>query len=152
MNEKLLNYILLGVKFLVGGIGLILCLMIMSGETETPDGEKLHNTTAINGGLILSYIVFGGCLLIWLGFGLWNIISDIKKSIPLLISVAVFGLVVFIAYSLASEELLETWKKKPDMFTPGNLRWSDVGLFTMYIMILTTILVIVYNEISKFFK
>lgn len=152
MSEKVINYILLGTKTLIGGIGVILFIMIVTGEGETPEKEKLHNLSAIDAGIVLTYIVFGLCMLLWLIFGVWNIVSNIKKSIPLLISVAIFAIIFAISYSMASDEIMETWKKKPDLFTPGNIKWSDVGIYTMYSMLILTVGTIVYSEISKLFK
>jgi hypothetical protein len=152
MSEKVINYILLGTKTLIGGIGVILFIMIVTGEGETPEKEKLHNLGAIDAGIVLTYIVFGLCMILWLIFGVWNIVSNIKKSIPLLISVAIFAIIFAISYSMASDEIMETWKKKPDLFTPGNIKWSDVGIYTMYSMLILTVGAIVYSEISKLFK
>jgi hypothetical protein len=152
MSEKMINYILFGIKALIGMIGVILFIMIVTGESETPEGEKLHSMGAINGGIVLTYIVFGLCIGLWLIFGIWNIVSNIKKSIPLLISVAIFAIIFAVAYSMASDEIMETWKKKPDLFTPGNIKWSDVGIYTMYSMLILTVGTIVFGEISKLFK
>lgn len=152
MSEKMTNYILLGAKTLIGVIGVIIFIMIVTGEEETPTKEKLHNLAAIDAGIVLTYIVFGLCMLLWFIFGIWNIVSNIKKSIPLLISVAIFGIIFAISYSMASDEIMETWKKKPDLFTPGNIKWSDVGIYTMYSMLILTVGTIVFGEISKLFK
>lgn len=152
MNEKLMNYILFGVKSLIGLIGVILFIMIVTGEGENEAGEKLHSLGAINGGIVLTYVVFLLCLGLWVIFGFWNIVANIKRSIPLLITLLVFGLIFAISYSMASDEIMETWKKKPDLFTPGNIKWADVGIYIMYVMLIFTVLAIVVSEIVKLFK
>lgn len=152
MSEKVLNYILLGIKSIIGLVGVILFVMIVTGETENSAGEKLHATGAIDGGIVLTYIISILCLILWIIFGFWNIISNIKKSIPLLISLLLFGIIFAISYSLASDEIMETWKKKPDLFTPGNIWWSDLGIYMMYVMLILTVLAIVGSEIYKLFK
>lgn len=152
MSEKTINLILFGIRTLIGVIGVILFIMIVTGEGETKDQQEVHNLGAINSSLILTYIVFGACLILWFAFGIWNIVSNIKRSIPLLISVAIFAVILTIAYTMASDEIMETWKKKPDLFTPGNIKWSDVGIYTTYFMLILTVGVIVYGEISKLFK
>lgn len=147
-----MHYILLGVKSVIGVAGVIIFIMILTGEQTSETGEKLHNVSSINAGLVMSYIVTIACLVIWMLFGVWNIVSNIKKSIPLLISVAIFGILFAISYSLASDEIMETWKKKPDLFTPGNIKWSDVGIYIMYFMLIITVVSIVVSEIVKLFK
>lgn len=152
MSEKNLNYILLGLKFLVGILGVLFFIMIITGEKTSETGEDLHNLGAIDSSIMLATYTFLLCLGIWAVFGIINIVSNIKNSIPLLISIVIFGIILGIAYSMASDEILETWKKKPDLFSPGNVKWSDVGIFTTYFMLVLTIGAIVYGEISKLFK
>lgn len=152
MSEQLLSKVLLGLKFVVGILGVILFIVILTGEKTSETGESLHNLGAIDGGIMLATYTFLLCIGIWLVFGVLNIVTNIKKSIPLLISVTIFLIIFGIAYSMASDEIMETWKKKPDLFTPGNIKWSDVGIYTMYSMIFITVGAILYGEISKIFK
>jgi hypothetical protein len=152
MSDKMMSYILLGIKSVIGVAGVIIFIMILMGEQTNEAGEKLHSVSSINAGLVMSYIVTVLCLVIWMLFGVWNIVSNIKKSIPLLISVGIFGILFAISYSLASDEIMETWKKKPDLFTPGNIKWSDVGIYIMYFMLIITVVSIVVSEIVKLFK
>lgn len=152
MNDKVLNYILFGAKSLIGLIGVILFIMIVTGEGESETGEKLHSVGAIDGGIVLSYIVSILCIVLWIAFAFWGIVSNIKKSLPLLASLIVFGIIFAISYSMASDEIMETWKKKPDLFTPGNVKWADVGIYIMYVMLIFTVLAIVVSEIVKLFK
>ena len=90
MNDKVLNYILFGAKSLIGLIGVILFIMIVTGEGESETGEKLHSVGAIDGGIVLSYIVSILCIVLWIAFAFWGIVSNIKKSLPLLASLIVF--------------------------------------------------------------
>ncbi len=152
MSDKVLNYILLGTKSLIGVIGVILFIMILLGEQTSETGEKLHATGAIDGGIVLSYIVSILCIVLWIVFAIWGIASNLKKSLPMLASLGVFAVLFLISYSMASDEIMETWKKKPDLFTAFNVKWTDVGIYIMYFMLVITVLAIVVSEITKLFK
>lgn len=152
MSDKVLNYILLGIKSLIGVIGVILFIMILLGEQTSESGEKLHAVGAIDGGIVLSYIVSILCIVLWIVFAAWGIVANFKKSLPMLASLGVFAILFAISYSMASDEIMETWKKKPDLFTPFNIKWTDVGIYIMYFMLVFTVLAIVITEITKLFK
>ena len=152
MSDKILNYILLGIKSLIGVVGVILFVMILLGEQTSETGEKLHATGAIDGGIVLSYIVSVLCIVLWIVFAIWGIASNFKKSLPMLASLGVFAILFLISYSMASDEIMETWKKKPDLFTAFNVKWSDVGIYIMYFMLIMTVIAIVVSEIVKLFK
>lgn len=152
MSDKIFNYVLFGVKSIIGFVGVLTFLLIVMGEETNEKGEKLHSLGSIDAGIVTSYIVSILCIVLWIGFSIWGIVANFKKSIPMLISLGVFALLFFISYSLASDELMETWKKKPDLFTPSSAKWSDVGIFLMYAMLILTVLTIVVSEITKLFK
>jgi hypothetical protein len=152
MKDKVLNYALLGVKWSIEVVGGIIFLMILLGEQTNEAGEKLHSVGAIDAGIVLTYILSVLCILIWIGFSLWGIVSNFKKSVPMLITLAFFAVLFLIAYSMSSDEIMETWKKKPDLFTPGNVKWTDVGIYIMYFMLILTVVSIVVSEIVKLFK
>ena len=152
MSDKVFNYVLFGVKSIIGFVGVLTFLLIVMGEETDEKGEKLHSLGMIDAGIVTSYIVSILCIVLWIGFSLWGIVSNFKKSIPLLLTLGVFAIMFFISYSLASDEIMETWKKKPDLFTPSNAKWTDVGIFIMYAMLIGTVLTIVVSEITKLFK
>ena len=49
MTDKVLHLVLLGIKSLIGVVGVILFVMILLGEQTSETGEKLHATGAIDG-------------------------------------------------------------------------------------------------------
>ena len=152
MTDKVLHLVLLGIKSLIGVVGVILFVMILMGEQTSASGEKLHATGAIDGGIVMSYIVTIVCIALWIVFSIWGIVSNFKKSLPMLASLGVFAVLFLISYSMASDEIMETWKKKPDLFTPFNIKWTDVGVYIMYFMLIITVITIVVSEIVKLFK
>ena len=81
----------------------------------------------------------------------WNIILNPKQSISTGIMVAGLILVALIASALGSDSidsinptLVET--------TPGELKGSDTGLFSLYIMLGLSFLSIIWLEISSKLK
>ena len=152
MSDKVFNYVLLGVKAIIGFVGVLTFLLIVMGEKTDEKGEKLHSLGSIDAGIVTSYIVSILCIVLWIAFSIWGVVSNIKKSIPMLISLGLFAVLFFISYAMASDEIMETWKKKPDLFTPSNVKWTDVGIFVMYAMLILTVITIVVSEITKLFK
>ncbi len=152
MSDKIFNYVLFGVKSIIGFVGVLTFLLIVMGEETDEKGEKLHSLASIDAGIVTSYIVSILCIFLWIAFSVWGIVANFKKSIPMLLTLGVFAIMFFISYSLASDEIMETWKKKPDLFTPSNAKWTDVGIFIMYAMLIGTVLTIIVSEITKLFK
>ena len=108
-----------------------------------------HSTTS----LVLTWaevLFFAAAALAIIVF-VWNIILNPKQSISTGIMVAGLILVALIASALGSDSidsinptLVET--------TPGELKGSDTGLFSLYIMLGLSFLSIIWLEISSKLK
>ncbi len=75
-----------------------------------------------------------------------------KKAIVGLIPLIILGLVVLLAYSGASNEVLTIPGYTGEDNVPKTLKWSGAGLYTTYALIGLAILSIIYVEIAKAFK
>ncbi|MBX7095113.1 MAG: hypothetical protein K1X56_10340 [Flavobacteriales bacterium] len=154
MSEKLLKSILGGLKILLMLVGTYVCYLIILGDGVDPDtGAQIPAEGSISFGLRLTYALMISSLVFWALFAALNILLNLKKNIVTLIGFALFAILCFIAYSMSSDAMLESWKyKDPNMFTPSNAKWSDAGLILMYIFSAITIFLIFAGEVWSLIK
>lgn len=154
MNDKIIKIGTTVLKRLIQITAIILFVAILSGEKTDPEtGMELHAMGAIAASISMVNWVISICFLFWIIFAVYKVISQPKKSINSLIGIAVMVIIAAISWSIASDEVLLSWKMSgnPD-FTPENSKFSDFGLNALYITFGILILTIIYAEVSKLFK
>ncbi len=145
MDNKKLSTVLTIVAAVIIAIGLVLSVMIMAGDDYyDPDYQSLVLNT-----LNFTNVLLGIAAVIALGFGIFYFFTNIKKNIPLLIGVIVFGVLVVVCYSLASDALQPSYE---DDITAAASQWSGAGLMVMYVLVAVALLAAVVGEISRIFK
>jgi hypothetical protein len=138
MENKTLDTVLTAGAFVIGVLGLILGIMIMSGN-EAVIG------TAITLTLVLMGIAAGVAVI----FGSYFLLTNIKKNMPLLLGLVGFVVIAFICYALASDEVLRTYD---DSVTASSSQLSGAGLMVMYVLILAALAAAVIGEVLRIFK
>jgi len=154
MKDNLIQIIL---KVLTGSIvvvGVILFLLIIAGKGTDADGNAIVADGEIGFAITFCMILFLSAAVVAVVAGIFMIAINIKKSVPLLIGIGVFLVVLFLSYSLSSDEILEAWKYKAsaELYTAGNVKWSDAGIISMYFFGAAAILAIIAGEISGIVK
>ena len=156
MDNKLLNLLPKIVSGVVILIGLLLTLMVVMGEDTDPVTlVDLHAEGTIAGYIMLNEVlVFIGALLM-VGFAIMHIASNIKESVPTLIGIGVFVLIMGISYAMADTTVLDSWLDPTD--PEGNPTMDDVRtvstwLTATYILLAGASVAWIYNEVSRAIK
>ncbi|HDR88497.1 MAG TPA: hypothetical protein ENN63_02570 [Bacteroidetes bacterium] len=119
---------------------------VVPGTEGTAMEEPVITNTFIRYAELLLVFCAGVTILI----SLVNVFSSWKTLKRFLLVLVGAAAVVFLAYNLATEEVIRT---ATGVFRdPITLKWTDTGLYTLYILMGLAILSIVYSEIAKYFK
>lgn len=138
MDNKVLSTILTIGAFIIGAIGLVMGILIMSG-----------NESVVGSAITLTMIVMGVAAVVAILFGLFHFLANIKQNIPLLIGVVVFVIVAIICYNLANGEVLRSYA---DEITATDVKWSGTGLMVMYVLVVGAVAAALIGEITRIFK
>lgn len=140
MNSNTLNYVLTAIKFLIATIGIIFVVMIFAADEI--DGAVVNSIA------LTEYTIYA-CVAAWVLFGLYQIVTDIKRSIPTLIGFALFLIVVFVGYGMANGEMLQAGETE---VTATVSRWSGGGLKAFYILLGIAVVAAIATEIRKIIR
>ena len=104
----------------------------------------------INIGINLTYVMIAFAALAAVGFGIKNMIQNTDNAKKTLYTAGGLVVIFIIAYLLASDEILESYKKHE--ITASTAKQVGVGLITCYILTIGAIGAIFYAELSKRFS
>lgn len=154
MSEKTIKSVLNLVKVALMLLGVIITFLIIKGAgVEEDTGKAIPADGQISFGLQLTYALMLISFVAAVLFAILQIVFNLKKNIPTLIGIGIFAVICFIAMSMSSDEMLESWKyKDPQYFTPSNAKWSDTGLIVMYFFGVATVLAIIAGELWSLVK
>ena len=159
MSDKLAKvsnivlYILLAVSVVIGVVFYIKNGQMSSEASFEVQGEQL--------GIILEYFMYwaygllisGAILAVFFGFA--GMASNPKSAVKSLISIAIVGVVIGIAYVLGSSETTEvlnlTGYTGLDN-TIGKVTFAATGLYTMYFLMGAAFFAAIAAEVIKVFK
>lgn len=141
------------ILYVLMGISVVLVALFYFGKL-VPGTEGTNMEEPVITGKILIWaailvIITAGLALI---FPIINLVANpksAKSGLFILLGVAVL---IFIAYSLSSNEVLKIPGYTGTDNVPGTLKIAGTGLFTTYILAGLAVLSILYSEISKIFK
>ena len=145
---KILSIIL----YVLLGISLVIFALIYIGGTtpETADAvykEPIYSNLLLN----WTYILIIGTALIAIGFPLANAITNPKNIKKAIIPLVGFGVIFLIAYLISSD--------KPITLGGGDvfdntfiLRYSDIVIISVYILIGIAVISIIYSGVARLLK
>ena len=144
--SKYINYVL----YLIFAITLVYVVMFYFGEWNEDSAypHPVSTDAFLNWANILLWIAIG----ITLAFELFHIVMNPKSAVRTLISVGIILVIVFIAYSLSDSTALDIIGYNGPDNVPSKLTMAGTMLYTMYILFGVTLVVILYVELSRFFK
>lgn len=137
MDEKKLNKVLTAVAFVISIVGLIISIRIMIGYEDVVG-------TAITMTIILMAIAAGVAVL----FGLYQLLTNIKRNVSLLAGIVGFVIIGFVCYSLASDEVMRTYVD----ISPTTSKLSGGGLLFMYVLLVGATFAAIIGEVTRIFK
>lgn len=109
-------------------------------------------------GNVLEYFIIWAYLLLAIAsiasivFPLINLFTDLKSATKALIYLVAIGAVIFIAYSLGSDEIMTLPGYDGTDNVPSRLLFADTTLFTMYFLMIAGVGGMLYAEVAKIFK
>jgi len=118
--------------------GLVISGRIMAGY-ESMVGPAITLSMVLIG-------IAGGVALI---FGAYQLLTNIKKNIRMLIGLAVFAVVAIICYSLADDTILRSY---PEEVSAQGVKVSEAGIYLMYVLVLLAAATAIISEVSRIFK
>jgi len=102
--------------------------------------------------LYLAYIFTTLAAIFAIGFPIYQLFMNPKAAINALIGLGVLGVIVLIAYLLASDQVLDLVGYDGPDNIPSTLKAVGTGLITTYILFFLSLLAIVITEIYNAFK
>jgi len=141
------------ILYVLMGISVVLIVLFYFGKL-VPGTEGTNMEEPVITGKILIWaailvIITAGLALIFPLIHLATNLKSAKNGLFILLGVAVL---IFIAYTLASNEVLKIPGYTGTDNVPGILKIAGTGLFTTYILAGLAVLSILYSEISNYFK
>ncbi|WP_010664573.1 hypothetical protein [Marinilabilia salmonicolor] len=134
-------YLLLAVTLVFAG------LFYFGGEVEDA-GYPLYTESFLNWGKILLMIAAAVAIL----FEIANLLLHPQAAIRSLISIALLGVIVVIAYSMGDGTPLQLVGYKGPDNVPSMLILGDTFLYSTYILIGGALVAILFTEVSRIFK
>ena len=156
MENKTLSLLPKVVSAVVIVIGLLLTIMVVAGEGQDPDTLVEYHAE----GTISSYILLNEVLVIvgaflMIAFAVLHMASNIKESIPTLIGIGGFIVIMAISYVMADATVLESWLDPTDPAsnpTADDVKTVGMWLTATYILLAAATATWIYNEVSRAIK
>lgn len=124
--------------YVIVALGALLTIFTIANPTDS----------IINAFILLAYILFGVAIVAAIGGSLLKAVTNPKNIKGSLIGLGVIVVITIISYALASDEVLKSYGD----ITASSSRWSEAGLFMLYILFALAVLAIIYSNISKSLK
>jgi len=152
MSDKIKKIISI-ILYVLMGISLVLVIMFYFGKV-VPGTEGTNMEEPVITGKILIWAAILTILTVGLAviFPIMHLISNPKSAKQFLFVLLGVAILIFIAYSLASNEVLEIPGYIGKDNVPGTLKFVGTGLILTYILSGLAVLSILYSEISNYFK
>lgn len=129
-----------GLMIFFMAIGTILMIMVMQSDATS--------SSSIGWFLALSYILLIVSTVAAFSGTIINLITNPKKLMRSGIGVGVMLVIVLVSYLMSSDEVLDVYKN----VTPTGSKWSGAGLYTVYILLLGSVLAIIYSSVTRFIR
>ena len=141
------------ILWVIMGISIAVMVWFYVGpKVPGTEGTSLAEPVATNIALWWAYFLFVLTVAITLIFSLVNIFSNPKGAKKALFSIVGIGILIGIAYMLASDQILNIPGYEGTGNNPTTLKWVGTGLITTYLLAGIAFLSILYVEISRIFK
>jgi hypothetical protein len=150
MSTSRISSIILYVLMAISVI--LILLFFFGGYVEGTKGTNFAEPVNTNYILIWAFMLFVIAGLAAIIFPLIYLILNPKRAIKSLIMLGVIAVFIFIAYQIASDEVLNLINYRGPDNVPKTLKIVGTGLILTYFLAIIALVSILYNEISKVFK
>lgn len=151
--SKRVNIILTSILWIIIIVSsiLVVSLFVNIEDPMTMKGEAL-----VDSNLRWAYALMVSCIGVIAIFSVMQMIDNGKKALRGLMSLAFMGLVVFAAYSMASDAIPQFTSAAKlvaeGSLTPTVAKVSDTLLFTSYLLAFGAVLSIVWSSVSRIWR
>jgi len=151
--EKTAKYILI-FTWIVVGISAILAISFGTNISSNEQDPTMLGWLSKN--LIWTYILLVLSIVLLVGFGIIQLVSNFKESKKGLLAVVAMGVIVLIAYLFSSDAIpvflgAEKFVEQ-GILTPSVSKWVDTGLYTTYVFFAMSLIAIVYSSVKGVLK
>ena len=130
-------------------ISVVLGIWAFIGSGATTDQADMM--AAINPMLVWSYVLVGVAAVLTIFLPIPQVIENPKSAIGIAVGILAFALVIAIAWLFASGEPLKFNPGHPPV-SEGTIKFTDVNLISVYIMLSATVLVTIGASIANVLK
>ncbi|HCE56826.1 MAG TPA: hypothetical protein DER09_03265 [Prolixibacteraceae bacterium] len=132
----------------------ILAISLVANLSDNEQDPTMNSWVSTN--LTWTYILMIFSAIALVGFAVYQMATDFEAAKKGLISIGFMGVVVLIAYMMASDAMptfLGAQKFIDDeTVTPKVMKWVDTGLIATYIVLGISVASIIYASVSRLFK
>jgi hypothetical protein len=136
----------------------ILLTVVFYLNTGKINSEAPLNTQISQIGSILDMLTYWSYVLTFLavifavGFPVIQMIGNPKAGIKSAVSVGILAIVMFVFYQLGDGTIMNIAGYTGGDNVPKTLKMVDMVMFSMYAMVVVSVIALLYAEISKLFK
>ena len=105
------------------------------------------NESLIDIAIIVTYVLLGVATISAIVFPLLNMIKNIKKAKTTIIGLLIFAIIMFVGYSLSTDEVYQGFN-----VTPFQSQLIGGSILATIMLALLAVAAIIYTEISKLFR
>jgi len=143
--------------YLLMGVSIVLTVIFYLNTGKINPNDPLSAQISqigpiLNTFLFWTYILAGIAIVFAIGFPAFSIILNPKSGLKALISIGALVLVMFVAYQLGDDKVLDIAGYTGADNVASTLKMTDMILYSVYGMTVVAVLAILYGEISKLFK
>lgn len=148
--SQIFYYILLAVSVL-----LVVIFYVKNGSVNPDESVSKQMSDLgpiLNNFVYWTYFMVAVAVFFTLIFPIAQMFSNPKSGLKTLISLAMLALVLFVAYQLADDTIMQLPGYTGKDNIPSTLKLTGMGIYTMYIMLAGALLAMVYSSVSRLFR
>lgn len=142
MEYRTLKLVLNVLKTALILLGAALAAFILTGQNVVGN-ESQQVSYALQVAYVAVAICGGGAII----FTIYQFIVNFKRSIPSLVGIVIFGIILLIAYNMASSHGVESYD-----VSPSAAHIIGGGIIAIYVFLGLAVLAIVGSEVARIIK
>ncbi len=131
------------------GITVVLAVIFYAGDVVEGTQGNLEEPVITETFIHWAYLLMGLAAGLTVIFSVLNLVLNPQGAKKALVAILGTGVVVFVAWLLADDTVLNLPHYTGDDNVPSTLKMVDTGLFTTYLLAGLAVVAIIYSEISR---
>lgn len=147
--SNLSNKIVQILLWVLMGITVVLAVIFYAGDVVEGTQGNLEEPVITETFIHWAYLLMGLAAGLTVIFSVLNLVLNPQGAKKALVAILGTGVVVFVAWLLADDTVLNLPHYTGDDNVPSTLKMVDTGLFTTYLLAGLAVVAIIYSEISR---